>query len=703
MIVKQFPRSLMAALVTALTLAAAHLPVSADGVFRAFWADAFHSGFKSTSQIDSLVARAVAGKYNAIIPEVLAYHDTAGGGHGAYWNSSLVPKATDISGGIDPLAYLVQKAHAAGIEVHCWLVAYRVSTSWPPAGNSLLASHPEWLMVPSGSMGSVATVDGKYTLDPGCPAVQDHLVAIVRELAANYAIDGIHWDYIRYTSTDAGYPAVASHDKSGLRRFQRITGRTDVPAPSGDAQWDDFRRRTINELVARVRGELPLITTNPRQPLRHSAALISFGDAPSLFTSTSAYKLFQNWEHWMAQGWLDAACPMNYKREAVPSNALWYRNWINRAVVWRHDRHLFCGQANYLNTMPDSVIQMQYCLDTGANGTVNYSYAVTVDSNEDGTGETDWSWYSYIGSTLFALPAPTPSMPWRDPALATDGVLFGRVVDAITGEPIDNATVLRPGSAYTAQTDGNGYYTITGMPAAASGTVYPVYAINGAGYIASRRDVRVLPGAVSREDFAVSPLAPQPVQMSRLGEAGQFVDGTRVIASGLIVTANSQQAGANYVQQQDRSAGIRAESTDVFTPGRLVQIVGVLGTKPTGERYLRDCQRVSDLEYGGDIRSLACRPPQVTWTSGDPAAKGLGTIGLLVDTWGRVTIRSTGYFTLNDGSASGSGLKVITPVAATPPSLGAMVRVTGIAQLEAGPTGSIPVLVPRSPGDIVRP
>ena len=222
-------------------------------------------------------------------------------------------------------------------------------------------------------------------------------------------------------------------------------------------------------------------------------------------------------------------------------------------------------------------------------------------------------------------------------------------------------------------------------------------------HIASRRDVRVLPGAVSREDFAVSPLAPQPVQMSRLGEAGQFVDGTRVIASGLIVTANSQQAGANYVQQQDRSAGIRAESTDVFTPGRLVQIVGVLGTKPTGERYLRDCQRVSDLEYGGDIRSLACRPAQVTWTSGDPAAKGLGTIGLLVDTWGRATIRSTGYFTLNDGSASGSGLKVITPVAGTPPSLGAMVRVTGIAQLEAGPTGSIPVLVPRSPGDIVRP
>ncbi len=693
----------MAALLTALAVATARMPVSADGVFRALWADAFHVGFKSTAQIDALVARAVAGKYNAIIPEVLAYHDTAGGGHGAYWNSSLVPKATDISGGIDPLAYLVEKAHDAGIEVHCWLVAYRVSTSWPPAGNSLLASQSEWLMVPSGSMGSVEKVDGKYTLDPGCPAVQEHLVAIVRELATNYAIDGIHWDYIRYTSTDAGYPAVASYRQSGLRRFQRITGRTDVPDASGDTEWDDFRRRTINELVARVRAELPLITTNPRQPLRHTAALICSGDAPSLFTSSGAYRLFQNWEHWMAQGWLDAACPMNYKREVVSRQATWYRNWVNSAVAWRHGRHVFCGQANHLNTMQSSATQLQYCLDAGANGTVNYSYAVTVDSNEDGTGETDWSWYSHIGSTLFALPVPTPSMPWRDPALAADGVLFGRVVDATTGEPIDNATVMRPGSAYTAQTDGNGYYVIAQMPAVASGTVYPVYANNGTGYIASRRDIRVLPGVVTREDFAISPLAPQPVQMSRLGQAGQFADGTRVVASGLIVTANSQQAGANYVQQQDRSAGIRVESTDVFTPGRMVQIVGVLGTKPTGERYLRDCQRVSDLEYAGDIRSLGCRPAQVTWTSDEPASKGLGNIGLLMDTWGRVTICDTGYFALNDGSASGSGLKVIIPAAGTPPSLGAMVRVTGIAQLEAGPTGSIPVLVPRCPGDIVRP
>lgn len=675
-------------------------PASSTPSFRAFWADAFHAGFKSKAEIDSLVSRAVAGNYNAIIPEVLAYHDTTSGGHGAYWNSSLVPKAKDIVGGIDPLAYLIEKAHAVGIEVHCWLVAYRISTSWPPSGNTLLASHPEWLMVPSGSMGSVTTVDGKYTLDPGSPEVQEHLVSIVKELATKYAIDGIHWDYIRYTGTDAGYPSSTSYASSSLARFQRITGRTDVPPPTGDSQWNDFRRRTINELVSRVRGELPLITSNPRQPLRHSAALICSGNAPTAFTSSSAYSLFQNWEYWMAQGWLDAACPMNYKREAVSSQATWYRNWIDKIVVWRHNRHAFCGQANYLNSMAGSVTQLQYCLDKGANGTVNYSYVGTVDADEDGDWETDWNWYNYI-TTLFTEPVPTPSMPWRDPATATEGTIFGRVLDAITGQPIDNASVSRYGSSSVAQTDGNGYYILTLVPASGPGAVYPTTAFNAGGYISSRHDVRVLPGQVVREDFAISPLSPSPTYLGRVGDAEQLADGTRVIASGLVVSASSAQAGANYVQAQDRSAGIRAESVEVFTPGRMVQLVGVLGTKPSGERYLGNCQRVSDVAALSPLRSMGVVPAEVGTFVIEPGVGELGNTGLLMRTWGRVTTRGAAYITVNDGSLVGAGLKVDMTSAGTPPLAGAEVSVTGIAQLEVGATWPVVVLRPRFPEDIV--
>ncbi len=108
-------------------------------------------------------------------------------------------------------------------------------------------------------------LDGKYILDPGSPAVQEYLVGIVRELVTNYPIDGINWDYIRYTVTDAGYPAVASYADSSLERFGRITGYVGVP-PSSDASWQAFRRRTVDELVRRCRAEIPAITSNPRQP-----------------------------------------------------------------------------------------------------------------------------------------------------------------------------------------------------------------------------------------------------------------------------------------------------------------------------------------------------------------------------------------------------------------------------------------------------
>lgn len=451
----------------------------AQPVFRGFWADAFHEGFRGTAQIDAMVDRAVAGNYNAIVAEVLAYHDNVGGGHGAYWGSSVVPRATDIVGGIDPLEYLCDRAHQYGIEVHAWLVTYRVSTSWPPSGNAMVAAHPEWIMVPAAGLGNgPATIDGKYTLDPGSPEVQEYLIGIVRELVMNYEIDGINWDYVRYTQRDAGYPSSAAYPQSSLARFQRLTGRTDVPS-STDAQWSDFRRRTINELVSRCRVEMSAIADNPRQPLRLTADLICFGSPPTNFTGTDAYLLHQNWKHWLEMGWLDAGMPMNYKRETTASQAQQYRDWISRALAYRSGRHVFCGQANYLNTKADSITQLQHGLGRGAQGTVNYSYYAVSDEDLDGNFENDWTWYSYVADNLFAGAVPTPPMEWRDPAVATEGAIWGRVTDRFTGAAIENASVT-VGAMAPALTDGNGYFVVTRVPASAAGTPYAVQVTAGA-------------------------------------------------------------------------------------------------------------------------------------------------------------------------------------------------------------------------------
>jgi uncharacterized lipoprotein YddW (UPF0748 family) len=479
--------------------------------FRGLWADAGNYGFKNTGQVNALVSYAVTGHYNAIIAEVLAYQDAGSSGHGAYWNSLIVPKATDITGGIDPLAYLVQQAHANGIEVHAWLVPYRVSTSWPPPGNAYLAARPQWIMVPLANMGGgPTTIDSKYFMDPGSPEVQEYIISIVRELVTNYAIDGIHWDYIRYVTTDAGYPADTTYAFSGLQRFQTITGYVGTP-PVDNASWNDFRRREVNELVRRGLTEVHSNDANPQQPLRYTAALICSGSAPANFTNSEAYSLFQDWKSWMSSGWLDAGCPMNYKREHCADQATWFRSWINAAISWRYARHMYCGQALYLNSFANSITQMSYIYTQGANGSVNYSYTGTratetvCDDNDPFTFDT--TWYSYLAANLFTTTALTPTMPWHDPATATNGTVYGRVTDAATGLPIDNATFKINGFA-AAQADGNGCFARTLLSAGASGTIIPTSA-SAPGYPdASRPRVLVQRAGFTEVNFALGTWLP---------------------------------------------------------------------------------------------------------------------------------------------------------------------------------------------------
>lgn len=440
--------------------------------FRGFWADAFNSGFKSTTQIDTMIDLALAGNYNAIVPEVLAFHDNASNSHGAYWNSNIVPKANDISGGIDPLAYLVQQAHANGLEVHCWLVAFRVCSTWPPAGNATVAAHPEWLMVPKASMGTVAKVTSYYTFDPGSPHVQEYLMSIVRELCTNYEIDGIHWDYIRYTTTDAGYPSNTSYTGSSLARYRTITGDPNaLPDPNGVTAWNDFRRRTITEFVRRGMFEIPTCPS-VRQPLRHSAALVTWYPASTNFHSTGAYKLFSDWEYWQSLGYLDATVPMSYFDEDGSYTAT-YRSWVTNSITWAnaYNRHTYIGPGIYMNSFANSIVQMDYARTAGAHGLCTYSY---ISTNDTSTPYADW--YPYVATNFFTGPAAVPVMPWRDPLTATQGTIYGRVTNGATGAPIDNATIKISGVAQV-QTDGNGYYILTKLTAGASGTIVPVSAV----------------------------------------------------------------------------------------------------------------------------------------------------------------------------------------------------------------------------------
>ena len=235
--------------------------------FRAAWADVFHVGMGSQTEVNNMVSALVTGHYNAVIVQVLAYHDNTSAFHGAHWKSSIVPWSPRVTASFDPLAYLCQQAHANGIEVHAWLggssaAMYRISTDWPPAGNALLTAHPEWFIAPytNSEANAVAPVDSVYALDMGSPDVQEYIVSIVRELVTNYAIDGINWDdEINGTgyAQGFGYPAYsqANYPRSGLARYRINTGASGTPINT-DPAWSNYRRRFKNELMARCQAEI---------------------------------------------------------------------------------------------------------------------------------------------------------------------------------------------------------------------------------------------------------------------------------------------------------------------------------------------------------------------------------------------------------------------------------------------------------------
>ena len=490
--------------------------------FRAFWASTGHEGLGSVAQIDDMVSRAMQGNYNVINALILYKQDTAASLNGALWNSSILPKATAYPPEVDPLAHLIQRAHANGLKVHGRLIPYLVSQTWPPVGNAILSAHPEWLCVSSANIGAgPANPSGFFQLDPGSPDVQEYLISIVRELVTNYEIDGIHWDFIRHLDTDAGYPASRTYARSGLARFGAATGRSDVPPPIGDTAWDDFRRRTIDELVRRSRAEIAAAKSNPAQPISHTAAVVVWGSVPTNFANSSAYHLFQNWEMWMRLGWLDGACPMIYLKDHVVADHNLYRSWVNAAIGWRNQRHMYVGQCLYLNSMANSIVQMQYAYAQGAEGTINFAYGLTADNNLDGTPEVDWSWYPQVSTHLFTKPAPPPDLPWRTPA-AAEGTLWGRVTDGVTGDPVDDATVTVSGLT-PVQTDGNGYFVVTMIPATAAGTVYAV-AFEHPGYLAVEGQVAVVAGDVARLDKTFATPLP-PVIAEVLPDPGEALVG----------------------------------------------------------------------------------------------------------------------------------------------------------------------------------
>ena len=137
----------------------------------------------------------------------------------AYYDSALFPLAGD--GSFDPLAIVLEGAHARGIAVHAWINPLRGDTAKRTASLPEASLLRQWYDDPGS--GCLAVVDGRCYLDPSQPAVRQLICDGAEEIFEHYDVDGLHIDDYFYPTTDPSFDAgnFATSGQTDLGAFRR--------------------------------------------------------------------------------------------------------------------------------------------------------------------------------------------------------------------------------------------------------------------------------------------------------------------------------------------------------------------------------------------------------------------------------------------------------------------------------------------------
>ena len=218
-------------------------------------------------------------------------------------------RPSDKSLRYDPLAAAIRITKARGMQIHAWFNVF-VAGSWNRERGPchVLVRNPTW---------QIRLKDGRLTenlseeerkrlalegifLDPGHPQVLAYFRGLISELIENYAIDGIHLDYIRYPWTDAGYGDESRATFLAAKNEGRLAD--DLSHPELDP-WDAWRIGRVSlavETIARTaRSIVPGIEV--------SAAVV-----PDYVEALRSCK--QDWPTWIRQGWCDRVYLMAYTK-----------------------------------------------------------------------------------------------------------------------------------------------------------------------------------------------------------------------------------------------------------------------------------------------------------------------------------------------------------------------------------------------------
>ncbi|MEW6196333.1 MAG: family 10 glycosylhydrolase [Bacteroidota bacterium] len=204
---------------------------------------------------------------------------------------ALSPYITGKVGGTadyDPLAFAIEQAHKRGLEIHAWINTVRcfagTETSTLNDSNHIFVRKPGWVI--EGNQGGQKS----YWLDPGLPEVREYLSDMFEELAANYDLDGIHLDFIRY-------PGKNFDDDFSYNVY------------SGGLDRDEWRRNNITSLIELISKKVKAV----KRLMKIGAAPIGvYKNQKGMYGWEGYNEVYQDAHAWLQKGLLDYITPQIY-------------------------------------------------------------------------------------------------------------------------------------------------------------------------------------------------------------------------------------------------------------------------------------------------------------------------------------------------------------------------------------------------------
>jgi uncharacterized lipoprotein YddW (UPF0748 family) len=358
---------------------------------RALWV--VRNTLTSTEKIHKMVESAAQAGFNTLIVQVRGRGD-------AYYRSRWEPRAIELKAqpaDFDPLAATITEAHQHGLKVHAWLNTNLLANldALPDDPKHVYNAHPEWLAVPRAvasdlykmspkddryrarivewSKANRAELEGVY-VGPANPKVRNHIYQIWMDILSKYAVDGMHFDYVRFASPDFDYsrtsligfrkwlePQLTASERRALKKELKVNPL--IATVKYPERFGDFQREQVTTLVERIYHSV-----KKRRPDATVSAAV-FANDENAFT-----RRFQDWRRWLRLGILDVACPMAY----TPDTAV-FQKQIDVAVSTAHaaGRRVWAGIGAYRIPAESTVEKISTARAVSADGIILFSYDFT--------------------------------------------------------------------------------------------------------------------------------------------------------------------------------------------------------------------------------------------------------------------------------------------------------------------------------------